>query len=237
MIRRPMKHLRLAVAAMIVCASAAAIAYEDHLPPGPEAARLRDRWDAPYRNNNRPGWDTGYPSTELTKAVNEGEVKPGRAIELGCGTGSNAIYLAQQGFDVTAVDVSPTALERAEEKAQQAGVKIRFLLADVLKLPDLEPFDFIFDRGCYHGVRRSHAAGYVEAVTRLSKPGTRLLIVAGNANESRQSGPPRVKEEELRGDLQPGFNFVRLRETRFDSAAEPASGALAWSALLERKTP
>ncbi len=237
MIRRPMRHLQLAVAAMIVCASAAAIAYEDHLPPGPEAAQLRDRWDAPYRGNSRPGWDTGYPSTELTKAVKEGEVKPGRAIELGCGTGSNAIYLAQQGFDVTAVDVSPTALKRAEEKAEKAGVKIRWLLADVLKLPEMEPFDFIFDRGCYHGVRRTHATGYVEAVTRLSKPGTRLLIVAGNANESRQSGPPRVKEDELRGDFQAGFNFVRLRETRFDTAENPASGALAWSALIERKTP
>ncbi|HUT14499.1 MAG TPA: hypothetical protein VMY42_28695, partial [Thermoguttaceae bacterium] len=109
-------------------------------------------------------------------------------------------------------------------------------VADVLNLPEnLGPVDFIFDRGCYHGVRRSNAAGYVETVRRLSQPGTHLLILAGNAHEERQYGPPRVREEELRGDFSASFDFQWLREIRFDSADPNATGAMAWSAMLRRK--
>ena len=206
------------------------------LPHGPEGVRLMERWDSAYHGDRRPGWDIGRPSSELQKAVESGAVKPGKAVVLGCGTGTNAIYLAGKGFDVTGIDIAPTALARAKAKADKAGVKVRWMVADVLNLPEnLGPVDFIFDRGCYHGVRRSNAAGYVETVRRLSQPGTQLLILAGNANEERQYGPPRVREEELRGDFSASFDFQWLRETRFDSTDPNATGAMAWSAMLRRK--
>ena len=95
------------------------------------------------------------------------------------------IYLASKGFDVTAIDIAPTALSQAREKADRAGVKVRWLLANVLSLPKLEPFEFIFDRGCYHEVRFDNAPAYVETVRRLSLPGrTRFLLLAGNPNEA-----------------------------------------------------
>jgi SAM-dependent methyltransferase len=198
--------------------------------------RLIERWDSRYRGDTRPGWDKGFASSHLKAAVEGGEIKPGRAVVLGCGTGTNAIFLAKKGFDVTAVDIAPTALNLAEEKAKKADVKVRWLLADVLAPPaNLEKFDFIFDRGCYHGVRRSSAEAYVKTVKQLSRPGTQILILAGNANEQRQSGPPRVKEEELRGDFSAAFEFVRLDTVRFDSANPNQKGALAWSVLLRRK--
>jgi SAM-dependent methyltransferase len=205
------------------------------LPLGTKGMRLLDRWDSAYRGDSRPPWDKGAPSSHLKAAVESGRVKPGRAVVLGCGTGTNAIYLAKKGFDVTAIDIAPTALNLAEEKAKKANVKVRWQLADVVAPPiDLEPFDFIFDRGCYHGVRRGNARGYVEAAKRLSRPGTQLLILAGNANEERHYGPPRVKEEELRGDFSADFEFVRLDTVRFDSINPNKQGALAWSALLRR---
>lgn len=205
------------------------------LPLGPQGMRLLKGWDSTYRRDSRPPWDKGFPSSHLKAAVEDGRIKPGRAVVLGCGTGTNAIYLAKKGFDVTAVDIAPTALNLAEEKAKQANVTVRWQLADVLAPPvDLEPFDFIFDRGCYHGVRRGNAAGYVAAVKRLSRPGTQLLILAGNANEERHYGPPRVKEEELRGDFSTDFEFTRLDTVRFDSVNPNEQGALAWSVLLRR---
>ncbi|MBN1417688.1 MAG: methyltransferase domain-containing protein [Planctomycetes bacterium] len=205
------------------------------LPYGPEGLRLLERWDAPYRRGGRPGWDTGKPSTVLRKAIEEGAIAPGRAVELGCGTGTNAVFLATKGFDVTAIEIAPNALRWVQAKADAAGVKVRPILADVLAVPRLEPFDLIFDRGCYHGVRRMGAAAYVESLRRLSHPGTKVLIVAGNANEERGGGPPRVREEEIRADFGALFDFVWLRETRFDTRGADASGALAWSILLERK--
>ena len=204
------------------------------LPRGVTGRKLLERWDSAYRSG-RPGWDTGRPSSELVQAVEEGTLKPCRVVELGCGTGTNAIFLASKGFDVTAIDIAPTALRLAEEKARKAGVRVRWLLADVLSPPKLEPFDLVYDRGCYHGVRQQNAAGYVEALARLTKTGSQVLILAGNANEPQHYGPPRIKEEELRADFSKLFEFQWLRETRFDSADPQRPGALAWSVLLRRK--
>jgi SAM-dependent methyltransferase len=199
--------------------------------------RLIERWDSRYRGGSRPDWDKGLPSSHLKAAVGGGAIKPGRAVVLGCGTGTNAIYLAKEGFDVTAIDIAPTALSLAEEKAKKAGVTVRWLLADVLAPPaDLKSFDFIFDRGCYHGVRRNSAEGYVKTLKQQSRVGTNVLILAGNANEERHYGPPRVKEEELRGDFSSDFDFVQLKTVRFDSVDSQKQGALAWSVLLRRST-
>src|SRR5690349_11870900 len=117
-------------------------------------------WNASYANSNTP-WDSGVPSQYLEGFITEGRVKPCRALELGCGTGTNAVYLAQQGFDVTAVDLSPIALERAREKAARAKVKVNFVEGDVTALPDLGgTFPFVFDRGTYHVVRKVNLAGF-----------------------------------------------------------------------------
>ncbi|NQT38809.1 MAG: class I SAM-dependent methyltransferase [Planctomycetes bacterium] len=206
------------------------------LPSSAEGIRLVQRWDTAYHGDRRPGWDTGRPSSNLTKRVEDGTLKPGRAIVLGCGTGTNAIYLAKKGFDVTALDLAPTALVRAEKKAREAGVRVRWVLADVLAPPDLKPFDLIFDRGCYHGVRRHNAAGYVESVRRLSQEGSLVLILAGNANQPLpHSGPPRVKEEDIRADFAKRFDVRRLDEARFDSTNPQTEGPWAWSILLQRK--
>jgi len=108
-------------------------------------------------------------------------------------------------------------------------------VADVVALPQLEPVDLIFDRGCYHHVRQYNAAGYVESIRRLSRPGTRLLLLAGSAKEKRGGGPPKIKEESIRTDFAAGFEFERFREIRFDGVNPDAKGPLAWSVLLRRK--
>jgi SAM-dependent methyltransferase len=113
------------------------------------------RWDERYRTGETP-WETVQPSSELRRVVAETPVAPCRAVELGCGTGASAVWLAQQGFEVTAIDLSPLAVERARRRAEDAGVKVRFLAGDVLHPPRelAGPFDCFFDRGCYHAVRR-----------------------------------------------------------------------------------
>src|SRR3954452_9296635 len=112
-------------------------------------------WDERYQKGNTP-WETGQPSSELQRVLSETTVTPCRALELGCGTGASAVWLAQQGFDVTALDLSTVAIESARRRAEAAGAGVRFLAADVLKPPPelAGPFDFVFDRGCYHAVRR-----------------------------------------------------------------------------------
>ena len=192
-------------------------------------------WNDSYREGNLP-WDTGRPSSELGRVLSQNSIQPCRALELGCGTGTNSVWLAQQGFEVTGVDVAPLAVERAEQRARAAGVKARFLVADVLHLPALDgPFAFFFDRGCYHAVRRSAPEQYAPAVARQLASGGRGLILAGNAREPHDPGPPVVSEEQIRDELGVAFEILDLHEFRFDEVPGVPARFLGWSCLVEKR--
>ena len=194
-----------------------------------------EEWNERYRGGDIP-WDTGRPSRELVRVLDFGFVKPpGRAIELGCGTGTNAIYLAQCGFQVTAVDISAAAIDRARQKAQTAAVRVDFFVEDVTSLPSGEAHDFVLDRGCYHCVRRTSLPGYVAALDHLTRAGSRVLLLAGNANEaSVGEGPPRVSEQEIRAELGSLFTLEWIREFRFENP-DGSEGPLAWSVGMVRR--
>jgi methyl halide transferase len=197
-------------------------------------------WNQRYAEQNTP-WDIGKPSGELQRILLERDISPCRALELGCGSGADAVFLAQLEFDVTAIDISPLAIERARAKATQAGVTVAFFAADLLEQPDVgPPFEFVFDRGVYHALRRNALQGYLDTLARVTAPGGIYLTVAGNANETRpgESGPPRVSAEEICRELTPLMDLVQLREIRFDETVIDGKreSPLAWSALF-RKQP
>ena len=192
-------------------------------------------WDTHYQSG-MPPWETGQPSQELARVIAEQKIAACRVIDLGCGSGINAVWLAQQGFDVTGVDITPLAIERARERAAGAGVNVRFVLDDVLNLRErYEPFPFFFDRGCYHSVRQPDVQPFLQTLMRLTAPGSVGLVLTGNAREPPPAGqgPPVVSEQEIRAELGSIFEIVRLREFRFDAIGGDA-GPLAWSCLLRR---
>jgi SAM-dependent methyltransferase len=192
-------------------------------------------WNDRYRGGDLP-WDTGYPSSELQRVVGRNAIRPCRAFELGCGTGTNSVWLARQGFEVTGIDLAPLAVERAEERAHAAGVNVRFLVADVFSLPDLDgPFEFFFDRGCYHAVRRDAPEQYAPTIARQLAACGRGLILAGNACEPHDPGPPVVTEEEIRDELGVAFRILDLHEFRFDEAPGVTERFLGWSCLVEKR--
>ncbi|MCI0358203.1 MAG: class I SAM-dependent methyltransferase [Planctomycetaceae bacterium] len=193
-------------------------------------------WSMHYQSGVPP-WETGQPSSELRRVIAEEKIQPCRIIELGCGSGINAVWLAQQGFDVTALDVTPLAIEKAQKRAQAAGVAVKFVLADVLDLREsFEPFPFFFDRGCYHAVRDLNVQGYLRTLAQVTAPGSLGLILTGNAREPSPpgQGPPVVSDEQLHSELEPLLKIVRLREFRFDTNEEMGASPLAWSCLLRR---
>ncbi len=192
------------------------------------------RWENRYQTRDTP-WETGHPSSELKRVVAEEEIAPCPALEVGCGTGNNAVWLAQQGFAVTAIDVSQLAIETAKKKAAAAGVKVRFITGNILSSPDLVgPFAFYFDRGLYHHLREVDLEVYLRLLERTLKPGALGLVLAGNARTGR-TGPPVVTEEEIRGELGRVCEILRLREFYFDLVGEGGGPHLAWSCLLRRE--
>jgi cyclopropane fatty-acyl-phospholipid synthase-like methyltransferase len=122
-----------------------------------------------------PPWDSGESPPELIQylAVHG----PGRALDLGCGTGTNSIEMASMGWEVIGVDLSHLAIRRARRKARQAGVKIDFKRGDVTQLDWIEtPFDLILDIGCLHALSPQGRMRYARNVKRLTSPGARYLL-------------------------------------------------------------
>ncbi|NQU25409.1 MAG: class I SAM-dependent methyltransferase [Candidatus Nealsonbacteria bacterium] len=201
------------------------------LPHGLDGMRLIDRWDRYYRDGRMPPWNNNLPAAPaLQEAVEKETIKPCRVVVLGCGSGSNAIFLAKKGFDVTAVDVAPSALGIAMADAQKAKVKVRWVLANVLALPDLRQFDLIFDRGCYHNVRYVDAAGFVASLKQLSRPGTRCFVLSCNRDNA-----PGVREQTMRDDFTETFDFEWIRPATIHAGKESKDTAKAWSVMLRRK--
>ena len=105
-------------------------------------------WNESYASGEPLPWDTGTPDPLLVEVIESRAIAPGRTLEVGCGTGTNAIFLAQHGFDVLGIDISEVAVDKARAKAQG---QCRFETVDFLAAaPAGGPFEFVFDRGCFH---------------------------------------------------------------------------------------
>ena len=183
-------------------------------------------------------WHTGKPCPELVAVLDAGLFPGKRALDMGCGFGSNALEFARRGFEVTAVDYVEQALETARERAQQAGLQgktLKFQLADMTANPKLDgPYDVLYDRGAYHSIRRVDLAGFLKTIENNSRPGTRWLCLAGNSKQKLEFGPPTVSEAEFRAELGGLFNFLAVKEITFETYKEDFRPA-GWHILMERK--
>lgn len=197
-------------------------------------------WNDRYSTKDTP-WDSGEASHELQRVLEQGLIRPCRALELGCGTGTNAIFLAQQKFDVTAFDLSTLAIEQAKAKAVRGRLNVRFEAGDILHLPDLgKPFGFVFDRGVYHHLRNVDLFGFLKTLDRVTQPGSLYFTLARNANEPQgeDGGPPQAHAHDLCKELAPLFDLVQLREFKFFGVVVQghAITPLGWSALWRRRS-
>lgn len=190
-------------------------------------------WNESYASGQLP-WDTGQPEPLLVEFVTSGGVSPAPTLEIGAGTGTNAIWLAERGFDIVGVDVSPLAVERAHAKMEGRALRCRFAALDFLADPPLGgPFEFAFDRGCFHvfdepDERQRFAAQVVAA---LAPGGLWLSIIGSTEGPPREVGPPRRSAREVTLAIEPVLEIVELRSAEFRGHA-----AKAWFCLSRRRT-
>jgi cyclopropane fatty-acyl-phospholipid synthase-like methyltransferase len=190
-------------------------------------ARRWLRFNRLYLQGKTP-WDTNISPPELRELI-EGlngveKLAPGTALDLGCGTGTNGVYLAQQGWQVTGVDFAALAIRQAHRKAEQAGVqaRTRFLLGSVTDLKELQaPFDLLFDLGCFHGLEAGQQRSYANEVKRLSRAGSVFLLYAFEpwSDGKRSLGLPPAEIVAL---FRPEFEVtrtVRSVDTRLNRAS------------------
>jgi SAM-dependent methyltransferase len=193
--------------------------------------QYRDR----YKSGDIP-WDVGRPDFNLIEVVTKKPILSCKVLDIGCGTGDNSVWLAQNGFKVVSTDTSDIALEKAEEKASKAGVECDFFLVDFLKSKvEGAPFGFVFDRGCFHSFssendRRRFAQN---VANHLEETGLWMTIV-GNADEHRQGhGPPQRTACDIILAVEPYFEVLSLATTHFGSN-HPAPPR-AWRCLMQKR--
>jgi len=187
------------------------------------AERLYER---AYRRGRTP-WDTGVTPPEVVDEVTA--MEPGRALDLGCGTGTNVLWLAQRGWTAVGVDFSPLAIESARRKADWTSGAM-FVEGDVTRLSELGvegPFQLLLDIGCFHSVAVRRRNEYVREVARVARPGARVMIFAFGPWIRIPGMPRRTREPEIRRRFERDFELERVRP------GEEPKGA-AWFYLRRR---
>jgi cyclopropane fatty-acyl-phospholipid synthase-like methyltransferase len=143
-----------------------------------------------------------------------------KALEIGCGTGTNAVWLAEHNFEVTATDVSEMAIQRAGKRASDAGVKCTFLVTNFLndKIPTA-PFGFVFDRGCFHSFGSDKERDrFAENVAFHLEKGGRWLSLVGSIDDGpRDVGPPQRSARDIVLAVEPYFQILSLTSSHFES--------------------
>ena len=192
-------------------------------------------WNESYEQDFIP-WDTGVPEPMLIQAVESGVLPVGRALDVGCGTGTNAIWLAEHGYEVLGVDVAPLAIEKARTKLP-SGLSCRFAILDFLtEKPEGGPFQLVFDRGCFHvfddAEDRARFAARVAEV--LAPDGVWLCLMGSTEGPPRDAGPPRRSARDVAAAIEPVLAIAELTAVTF-ATRNPAPAA-AWRCVARRRS-
>ena len=164
-----------------------------------------------------PPWDSGITPPELISYLKTHQ--PGRAIDLGCGTGTNVITLAQFGWQVTGVDFVPRAIRMAKRKLRAANIQVDLHVGDVTNLRNIKgPFNLVLDIGCFHGVKDKSA--YLDELVRLLAPRGHWLLYGFSkpASGLAEIGQNHIDLEQIQSR---GFSLIS-RTDGFDRKERPS---------------
>jgi SAM-dependent methyltransferase len=197
--------------------------------------KVEERYKESYKSGITP-WDIGKPDFNLIEVVTQKPILSCKALDIGCGTGDNSIWLSQNSFQVVGTDTSEIAMEKAKEKALKANAKINFMLADFFKdRIEGSPFGFVFDRGCFHSfASEEDRKKFAENVAVHLEATGLWLTLLGNADEHRQGfGPPRRKASDIVLAVEPYFEILTLQTTHFGS--NRPNPPRAWRCLMQKR--
>jgi ubiquinone/menaquinone biosynthesis C-methylase UbiE len=181
-------------------------------------------WDEAYKGT--PPWDVGHPQSAFEGLIKSGEIKPGRALDIGCGRGDNSIMLAMSGCDVTGIDIVKGAISDAKGKAIERRVEVNFVVGDVLQMDRLfrkGEFDVVIDSGLFHTMTDEERPVFARQVHRVLREGGKYFMLCFSDKEPGGYGPRRVSKAEIESTFTPLFSINYIKDATFDSLLGPGS--------------
>jgi SAM-dependent methyltransferase len=194
-----------------------------------------ERFKKRYESGDTP-WDIGKPDFNLIQTVTAMAIEPCTALDIGCGTGDNSIWLSQKNFQVIGIDISEIAIQKATEKASKANVKCTFIVIDFLtNRIEGAPFGFAFDRGCFHSLNSDEEReSFSENVAaHLKKDGLWLSLVGNADGERHGPGPPQRTARDIVNSVEPYFEILSLVSSYFGS--NRPNPPRAWVCLMRKR--
>jgi SAM-dependent methyltransferase len=190
-------------------------------------------WDDAYTQGWAP-WDIGRPQPVFVRLADAGEFSS-PVLDSGCGTGEHALMLAERGLEVMGVDVAPTAIGRAREKAAERELSVDFKVGDVLALDRLgRTFATVLDSGVFHTFDDADRPRYVASLASVVEPGGVIHLLCFSEHTPGDWGPRRVTRAELREAFDDGWTVERISAERFDVREGFADQPHAWLARIVR---
>ncbi|HEY9207107.1 MAG TPA: class I SAM-dependent methyltransferase [Candidatus Methanoperedens sp.] len=180
-----------------------------------------------------PPWDIGRPQQEFIRLEEKGEIQVS-VLDVGCGTGENALYLAGLGHEVWGVDIAPKAIEKARIKAKERGLRATFLVCDALNLQSLgRTFDTVIDSGLFHVLSDEERPVFTRSLASVLRSGGRYYMLCFSEYEPGSWGPRHVTQAEIRATFRNGWEINYIREARFESNSHD-NGARAWLSSITK---
>jgi SAM-dependent methyltransferase len=185
----------------------------------------RRDFEASYREGDAP-WDIGRPQAEIV-ALAEAGLITGSVLDIGCGTGENALYLAGRGHAGFGRDGAATGIERARQKAAERQLPVQFHLWDALELGRLrKSFETVIDVGLFHVFADGERRRYAQSLADVTAPGSDLFILCWSAEEPPGPGPRRIDEYEIREAFRSIFAVMDVKPAGFERVGGPPAKAL-----------
>lgn len=180
-----------------------------------------------------PTWDIGRSQGAVVRLAEAGLVE-GTVLDVGCGTGENALYLAARGHRVVGVDLAPGAIAKATAKAAERGIAVEFLVHDASSLGGLgRTFDTVLDVGCFHTLQPADRARYAASLGAAIRPGGRCFVLCWSTRNPFGYGPERIAQRDLRSAFRDGW-VVEAIEAESLETRLPAGRVHAWLARMRR---
>ncbi len=206
--------------------------------PSSHERMARQPWDASYHDGPAP-WDIGHPQPAIARLASAGGFA-GAVLDAGCGTGEHALLVASLGLPVLGVDVAPTALAMAREKAarrkaQNPAIEVEFALADALHLERLgRTFQTVLDCGLFHTFDSDERSAYVASLASVTEHDGTLYVLCFS-DGAPDTGPHPIRQEELPAAFNPasGWHIAALSPDRIHTRFH-AHGAPAWFVTIQR---